>query len=65
MSNGKLSSAVAKLTDTSKGVLSLEETFKCQTVEKILIEKQPPTEPLNNKFNIMLRRYNPFPLIHI
>ena len=50
MSNGKLSSAIAKLTDTSNGVLSLEETFKCQTVEKILIEKHPPAEPLNNNY---------------
>ena len=45
---GKKSSAVAKLPDTSKGVLSLEETIKGQTVEQIIIEKHPPAEPVNS-----------------
>ena len=50
MSTGTISSAIAKLTDTSKGVLSLKETFKGQTVEQILIENQPPAEPINNNY---------------
>ena len=48
MNTGKISSAIAKLTDTSKEVLSLEETVKGQTVEQTLIEKHPPAEPVNS-----------------
>ena len=44
----KISSAIAKLTDTSKGGLSLEETVKDQTVEQILIKKHPPAEPVSS-----------------
>ena len=50
MSTGKKSSAIAELTDTSKGVLSLGETVKVQTVEQIIIEKNPPAEPLNSNY---------------
>ena len=50
MSTGKISSTIAKLTDTSKGVLSLDETVKRQTVEQILIEKHPPAEPVNSNY---------------
>ena len=50
MSAGKTSSAFAKLTDTSKGVLSLKKTVKGQTVEQILIEKHPPAEPVNSNY---------------
>ena len=41
MSTGKMLSAFAKITDdvTSKGVFSLEETVKGQTVEQTIIEK--------------------------
>ena len=48
MSTGKISSAIAKLTNTTMGVLSLEATVKGHTVEQIFIEKYPPAEPLNN-----------------
>ena len=34
LNTGKISSAIAKLTDNSKGVLSLEETVKGQTPSK-------------------------------
>ena len=47
MSIGKLSSAIAKLTGFSKGVLSLEEIVKSQMVEQIFFEKHPPAEPTN------------------
>ena len=50
MSTGKKSSAIAELTDTSKGVLSLGETVKVQTVEQIIIEKNHPAEPLNSNY---------------
>ena len=50
MSTAKVSSAIAKLTDTSKGVLSLEETLKSQTVEQLLIEKHPPVQPVNSNY---------------
>ena len=50
MNTGKISSAIAKLTDTSEGVLSLEETVKGQTVEQILTEKHPPDEPVNSNY---------------
>ena len=50
MNTLKISSAIVKLTDTSKRVLSLEETVKSQIVERILIEKHPPAEPLNNNY---------------
>ena len=58
MSTGKIYSAFANLADTSKGVLSLEENVKGQTVLMSRASKQ-------QLYNIMLRRYNPFPLIHI
>ena len=45
-----MSSANAKLTDTSEGVLSLVETFKGQSVEQILIEEHPPAEPINHNY---------------
>ena len=50
LSIGKVSSAFAKLTDTSKGVLSLEETVKDQTDEQIRIEKLPHAEPISNNY---------------
>ena len=49
MNTGKISSANAKLTDTSMGVLSLEETAKGQTVEQIF-EKHPPAEPVKSNY---------------
>ena len=51
MNTGKISSAIAKLTDTSKGVLSLDEIVKSKTVEQTLIEKHPPSEPINENYN--------------
>ena len=39
MKTGKISIAIAKLTDTSKGVLSLDKIVKGKTVEQTLIEK--------------------------
>ena len=50
MSTKKISNVIAKLTDTTKGVLSIEETVKCQTVEQILIEKHSPAEPVNSNY---------------
>ena len=47
MNTGKISSAIAKLTDTSKSVLSLDEMVKGKTVEQILIEKFPPSKPID------------------
>ena len=43
MKTGKISSAIAKLTDTSKSVLSIDEIVKDKTVEQTLIEKHPPS----------------------
>ena len=37
MNTGKISSAIAKLTDTSKDVLLLDEIVKNKTIEKIFI----------------------------
>ena len=45
MNTGKISSARAKLTDKSNGVLSLDEIVKGKTIEQTLIEKHPPSEP--------------------
>ena len=50
MNFGKISSAIAKLTDTSKGVLSLDEIVKGKTVEQTLIEKHPQSEPINENY---------------
>ena len=50
MNTGKISSAIAKLTDTSKGVLSLDEIVKGKTVEQTLIEKHPPSKPINQNY---------------
>ena len=50
MSTANISSALAKLTDTSQFVLSLNETVKVQTVEQIFTEKHPPAEPINKYY---------------
>ena len=50
MNTGKITSAIAKLTDTSKGVLSLDEIFKGKTVEQTLIEKHPPSKPIDENY---------------
>ena len=50
MNTVKIPSAIAKLTDTSKGVLSLDEIVKGKTVEQTLIEKHPPSEPINENY---------------
>ena len=50
MNTGKISSAIAKLTDTSKGVLSLDEIVKGKTVEQTLIEKHPPSEAIDENY---------------
>ena len=50
MNTIKLSSAIAKLTDTSKGVLSLDEMVEGKTVEQILIEKHPPSKPIDENY---------------
>ena len=50
MNTGKISSAIAKLTDTSKGVLLLDEIVKGKTVEQTLLEKHPPSEPINENY---------------
>ena len=50
MSTGKISSAIAKLTDTSKGVLSLDEIVKGKTVEQTLIEKHPQSKPIDENY---------------
>ena len=53
MNTGKISSAIGKLTDTSKGVLSLDEIVKGKTVEQTLIEK---THPLNQLVRTILHQ---------
>ena len=51
MSTGKISSAIAKLTDTSKGVLSLDEIVKGKTVEQqTLIEKHLPSKSIDENY---------------
>ena len=50
MNTVKIPSSIAKLTDTSKGVLSLDEIVKGKTVEQTLIEKHPPSEPINENY---------------
>ena len=50
MNTGKTSSALSKLTDVSKGVLLLDEIVKVKTVVQILIEKHPPSEPIEEKY---------------
>ena len=47
MNTEKISSAIAKLTETSKGVLSLDEIVKGKTVEQTLIEIHPPSKPID------------------
>ena len=50
MNTGKISSAIAKLTDTSKGVLSLDEIVIGKAVEQTLIEKHQSSEPFDENF---------------
>ena len=50
MNTGKISCSIAKLTDTPKGVLSLDEIVECKTVEQTLIEKQPPSKPIDENY---------------
>ena len=50
MKTGKISSAIAKLTDTSRGVLSLDEIVKGKTVEQTLIEKHQPSKPIDENY---------------
>ena len=50
MNTGKISSAIAKLTDTSKGVLSFDEIVKGKTVEQTLIEKHPLSKPIDENY---------------
>ena len=50
INTGKISSAIAKLTDTSKGVLSLDEIVKGKTVEQTPVAKHPPSEPINENY---------------
>ena len=50
MNTGKTSSAIAKLTDTSKSVFLLDEIVKVKTVEQTLIEKHPLSEPDDANF---------------
>ena len=65
MNTGKISSAFAKLTDTSKGVFSLDEVVKGKTVEHTLIEKHIPYKridenhitPVSTKQFLSIHRY--------
>ena len=50
MKTEKISSAIAKLTDTSRGVLSLDEIVKVKTVEQTLIEKHQPSKPIDENY---------------
>ena len=50
MNTGKITSAIAKLTDKSKGVLSLDEIVEGKVVEKTFIEKHPPSEPIDENY---------------
>ena len=50
MITGKISSVIAKLTDTSKGVLSLDEIVKGKTVEQTIIEKHSPSKPIDENY---------------
>ena len=47
MNTVKISSALSKLTDTSKCVLSLDEIVEGKIVEQTLIKKHPPSEPID------------------
>ena len=62
MNTGKISRAIAKLTENreltesktnskSKGVLSLDEIVKGKTKEQTLIEKHQPSEPIDENYN--------------
>ena len=51
INTGKISSAIAKLTDTSKSVLSLDEIAEGKTVEHTLIEKHQPSKPIDENYN--------------
>ena len=50
MNTGKVSSARAKLTDTSKGVFLLNEISKIKTKERTFIEKHPPSETIDDNY---------------
>ena len=50
MNTGKITSAIAKLTDTSKGDLSLNEIVKDKTVEQTLIEIHPPSKSIDENY---------------
>ena len=50
MNTGEISRAIRKLTDTSKGVLSLDEIVKGKTVEHTFIEKHPPSKPIDENY---------------
>ena len=50
MNTGKITSAITKLTDTSKGDLSLDEIVKGKTVEQTLIEKHPPSKSIDENY---------------
>ena len=50
MNTGKISSAIAKLTHTPNGVLSLDEIVEGKAVEQTLIEKHPPSKPIDENY---------------
>ena len=50
MNNGKISCAIAELTNTSKGVLLLDEIVERKTVEQTLTEKHPLSEPIDENY---------------
>ena len=51
MNTGEILSAIAKLKDPSKSVLSLDEIIKGKTVEQTLIEKHPSSEPIEENYS--------------
>ena len=49
MKTRKISSALAKQTDTSKSVFLLDENVKSKTVEQTFIEKLPQSAPIDDE----------------
>ena len=50
MNSGKRSNGIAKLKETSKSVLSLDEVVKGKVAEQNFFEKHPPSEPIDENY---------------
>ena len=64
MNTGKISRAIAKRTDTTKGVLSLDEIVRGKTVEQTLIEKHPLSKPIDENYFTPVSKKKQFLSIH-